>query len=273
MSRLRPHAGRDVALRAPGPVRSIADASPTTIAALLIAVAWLGAVLLEVTGHAAALHHHALIEGEPGETVPPLWLSIPIFLVAWQLMIGAMMLPASVRAVGVLAGSRLVSRPAAALAGFLAAYSIVWTAFGLAAFVADIGLHHLVDATPALADRPWLIQAATIALAGTWQLVPVRRRALEACRHPGARMVERSGDAATGFRIGLAHALDCLVCSWALMLLMFAAGFANLAWMVVLAVVMAYEALGRHGTSFGKAVAAGLLGLATVAASGVVLGF
>ena len=77
---------------------------------------------------------------------------------------------------------------------------------------------------------------------------------------------------ATGFRVGLAHAADCLVCSWALMLLMFAAGVANLAWMAVLAVVMAYEALGRHGARFGLAVALTLLALAGLAGAGFGLG-
>ena len=246
---------------------------------LLIAGAWLAAVLLQVTGHAAALHHHALIEGEDGAAPPPLWLAIPLFLAAWQLMIAGMMLPASFRAVGVVARSRLVSRPAAALTGFLGAYSLAWTAFGLLAFVGDIGLHHLVDATPSLAERPWLIQAASLALAGGYQLLPLRRRALEACRHPRPTSAGRSlaTDAGValglGFRIGLAHALDCLVCSWALMLLMFAAGFANLAWMAILAGVMAYEAVGRQGARFGNVVGLVLLGAAMVAASGVVLGF
>lgn len=76
-----------------------------------------------------------------------------------------------------------------------------------------------------------------------------------------------------GFGIGLAHAADCLVCSWALMLLMFAAGFANLAWMAILGLLMAYEALGRHGTRFGIVVGVVLLAFAGVAASGVILGF
>ena len=57
---------------------------------ILIAAAWLLAVLLQVTGHAAALHHHALIE--PG--APPLWIGIPAFLGAWQVMVVGMMLPA-----------------------------------------------------------------------------------------------------------------------------------------------------------------------------------
>lgn len=240
---------------------------------LLIAGAWLAAVLLQITGHAAALHHHALIEGDGGQPAPPLWLAIPAFLLAWQLMIAAMMLPASVRAIGVVGGSRLATRPAAAVAGFLVAYSVAWTGFGLAAFIGDIGLHHLVAATPWLADRPWVIQAAALALAGAYQLLPVRRRALQACRHPRVGRLGHTGDARLGFGIGLAHAADCLVCSWALMLLMFAAGFANLAWMAILAAVMAYEALGPRGARFGMLVGVVLLVLAGVAASGVVLGF
>ena len=248
--------------------------SAIELAGLLIAGAWLGAVLLQVTGHAAALHHHALIEGEDGQPPPALWLAIPAFLLAWQLMIAAMMLPGSLRAVRVVGASRLVGRPVTALAGFLGAYSLAWTAFGLVAFVGDIGLHHLVDAWPWLAERPWLIQAASLALAGAYQLAPVRRRALKACRHPrpGAT-ANLAGDARVGFGIGVAHARDCVVASWALMLLMFAAGFANLAWMAILAVVMAYEALGRHGARFGTLVGLGLLALALVASSGVVLGF
>ncbi|HJW21283.1 MAG TPA: DUF2182 domain-containing protein [Candidatus Limnocylindrales bacterium] len=273
------------------PIARAAAASPAAgpaatprVAALwavvaLIAGAWLAAVLLEVTGHAAALHHHALIEGEDGTAAPPLWLAIPLFLAAWQLMIAGMMLPASLRAVGVLARSRLVSRPAAALTGFLGAYSLAWTAFGLLAFIGDVGLHRLVDATPWLAARPWLIEATALALAGGYQLLPLRRRALEACRHPRATSAalvlanDPRVDLGVGFRIGLAHALDCLVCSWALMLLMFAAGVANLAWMAVLAGVMAYEALGRHGARFGIVVGLALLGAAVVAAPGVIVGF
>jgi predicted metal-binding membrane protein len=251
-------------------------------AVLLIAgAAWLISLALEVTGRAGALHHHALIE--PG--APPLWVAVPLFLVAWQVMVGAMMLPASTRAVGVVTGSRFVARPGRALAGFLLAYALVWSAFGVAAFVGDMGLHALVHASPWLAARPWLIQAFVLALAGAWQLVPLRRRALEACRHPARRVGLAIGgnpadsgrvasrDFSAALRSGLAHGLDCLVASWAVMLLMFAAGVANLAWMAVLAAAMAYEALGRHGARFGIVLGFVLLDLAAIAATGVVLGF
>ena len=59
----------------------------------------------------------------------------------------------------------------------------------------------------------------------------------------------RTTGGATGaaFRLGRDHGVFCLGCCWALMLVMFAAGLANLAWMAGLAAVMAYEKIGRHG--------------------------
>src|SRR4029078_1005370 len=149
----------------------------------LIGVAWLVALLLQLSGNAAALHHHALIDGVGGRAAPPPWLGIPACLVAWQLMIAPMMLPASVRAIDGVA-ARLGVQPAAAIAGFLVAYFLAWTGFGLAAFAGDIGLHSLVHASPWLAAHPRLLPAGSLALAGGYQLLPVRRRALEACRHP-----------------------------------------------------------------------------------------
>ena len=67
--------------------------------------------------------------------------------------------------------------------------------------------------------------------------------------------------------MGLRHALDCLGSSGALMLVMFAAGFANLWWMAILAVVMAYEATGRHGRTVASLAGGGLLFLAVVVVS------
>src|SRR5262245_65436737 len=55
-----------------------------------IAVAWVLAVVAEATGDGAKLHHDALIHG-----TLPTWAALSLFLVAWQAMIAAMMLPSS----------------------------------------------------------------------------------------------------------------------------------------------------------------------------------
>ena len=224
-----------------------------------VAGAWLLAVAAQLTGNAALLHHHSLIEDGP-----PLWLATPIFLVAWQVMIGAMMLPASlpaIRSFSWAAGG--APRPRRDLAAFLASYAAVWTTIGLLAFMGDVVLHHIVDATPWLAARPWLIEASVVAFAGVYQLTPMKRLTLAACRHPLAS-VPGSSRGRGAFQLGLDHGITCVGSSGALMLLMFAEGFANLWWMVALTAVMVYEATGRHGQRGAQVIGVGLLVLAGI---------
>jgi predicted metal-binding membrane protein len=141
----------------------------------------------------------------------------------------------------------------------VATFVVVWLAFGLVAFAGDVVFQRLVDATPWLAARPWLIETGILVVAGAYQLAPLKRRCLAACRHSPdvASVVPITTPGAA--RLGLHHGLACLGSSWALMLLMFVEGFASLPWVVALTAVMTYEAAGRHGRSAASAVGAVLL--------------
>jgi len=215
----------------------------------LVAGAWSILLLSDATGIAPLLHHHALIS--PGG--PPLPVAAVVFLGGWLVMIGGMMLPASTPAILVAGTGRL--------ALFLVAYVAVWLAFGLAAFIADVGVHTLVHATPVLLEHPWVIGAVTLIGAGLFQLTRTKHHALDACRHPlGA------AHAVDGFDAGRLHAVDCLRSSWALMLVMFGVGFAGLGWMLILTGVMTYEAIGRHGHRVASAFGIVLLLLAGISA-------
>jgi predicted metal-binding membrane protein len=258
-------------LQGPGDaVSGVTNSRWLTVVAAVIGGAWLIALLAQLIGNVGALHHHALIEGGP-----PLWVALPLFLVAWQVMIAAMMLPASLPALRVFArSSARLGRPVLAVAAFLAAYAAIWTVFGFAAFLGDVALHGLVHATPWLDARPWLIEASVLILAGAYQFVPLKRRGLAACRHPAGQLRSGAGIEPSAAWLGFRHAVDCVACSWALMLLMFAAGFANLWWMTALAAVMAYETVGRHGQRAASVVGILLLGLAgLVVLTGRVPGF
>jgi predicted metal-binding membrane protein len=216
----------------------------------LIAVAWLAILVAQETGTAALLHHHALIENGP-----PLSIAIPLFAFGWLVMVVAMMLPASMPTVRVVESAVAgLERPARAMVGFLLGFGLVWLAFGLQAFAGDWVLHHVVDATPWLAARPYLIDAGVLAIAGGYQFMPSKRRALAACRHPVDRAWSVGARSDGIVRFGLRHGLDCLASSWALMLLMFAEGFGSIWWMAALTGVMVYEATGRHGQRVARAV-------------------
>jgi predicted metal-binding membrane protein len=231
---------------------------------ILVAGCWAILVVAELTGASAAIHHHALIEGGV-----PLTAAVPTFLVGWLLMAAAMMLPASLRAIQLAEASSLASSPRRARSSFLASFAVVWTAFGLAAFLGDVGLHHVVDTTPWIAERPWLIEAGILALAGVYQLVPFKR-SLAVCRHP----VESAVTATIGTIGGLdfRHGLACLGSSWALMLLMFAEGFASIGWMVALTALMVYEVTGRHGQRAASIAGVALILAALATVSGVSVG-
>jgi predicted metal-binding membrane protein len=209
-----------------------------------IACAWLLVVLAQVTGQAENLHHGALIEGGLSLVV-----ALGLFLLAWQVMIAAMMLPSSLPLFRLFATvSAGAPYPRATFAAFLAGYAMVWTGFGALAFLADIAIHHSVDASPWLSAHSWLIGAGVLALAGLFQFTPLKDRCLSKCRHPGAYLLPRyRRGIGSAFALGGGHGLFCLGCCWALMLVMFATGVANLIWMGALTALMVYEKTGSAG--------------------------
>jgi predicted metal-binding membrane protein len=236
----------------------------TTVAALAgaIALAWILCLAAELSGTAAQFHHHALYESGR-----PFWLSALIILSAWQVMTAAMMLPSSLGFIRMYAAAaRNAPDFSRALALFLAAYFAVWTGFALIAFGGDMQLHRWVDAWPWLEKHSNLIAVLTLAVAAAYQLTPLKDACPRACRHPGVYLTRhyRRG-ALNGLRIGFGHATFCLGCCWALMLVMFAAGVAHLAWMGALALIMLVEKGVPHGERIVVPVGATLGLLAAIA--------
>ena len=181
-------------------------------------------------------------------------------------MTAAMMLPSSLPLIRYfVAASQDAPGRATALVLFLLAYFGVWTAFALLAFTGDMVLHRIVDAWPALDAHPQII-AGTLALAAIYQLTPLKDACLHACRHPGAYLMRhyRRG-AIGGWRLGLGHALFCVGCCWALMLVMFAVGVAHLAWMGALALIMFVEKTMPWGGRLVRPIGAMIAVLALIA--------
>jgi len=238
--------------------------SVSTVGILLavILAAWALCAWAELSGVAAQFHHHALYES--GQ---PFWSAALLMIGAWQVMTAAMMLPSSLGFIRMYAATaRNAPDFPMALGLFLAAYFAVWTSFALAAFAGDMQLHRLVDAWPWLAAHSQIILAGTLGFAAVYQLTPLKDACLRACRHPGMYLTRHyQRGAVNGLRIGLGHAMFCLGCCWALMLVMFAAGIAHLAWMGVLAVVMLVEKGMPGGDRVVVPVGAGLAILAVVA--------
>lgn len=189
-----------------------------------VAASWLLLVAAEVTG-SGLLDHDALFEsGRVGAA------ELGLFFVGWQLMVVAMMLPASFPAI------RAVGPRPLGTGAFLAGFGVVWTVFAWAALSIDSVVHRAVERLPWLEARPGLLAAGLLVLVGLWQFTPQMSRCLAACRSwapVSGQGVSPRDRAADGVRYGQL----CLACDAGLMLVMFAVG-GSAAWMAVLALAM-----------------------------------
>jgi predicted metal-binding membrane protein len=178
-------------------------------------------------------------------------------------MIVAMMLPSSVPLVMTFAVLvRRRRRPGLLVALLLIGYLLVWGAFGVAAWVADRGVHAAVDALPWLAEHPQLIIATTLAAAGLWQFSPLRDRCLDECRSPLGFVMNRwrgTSERREAVAMGIAHGAFCVGCCWSLMLVMFGVGLGSLSAMLALGAVTAIEKNTPAGRRISRPLGAALV--------------
>ena len=210
---------------------------PLSIPAAIVA-AWAVAMVAQLSGKAAALHHDALVHSHL-----PTWVALLLFLVAWQVMIAAMMLPSSLPMLRLFSQASVAQpRRRTVMAVFVGSYVVLWSAFGAVAFLGDVRLHHLVDATPWLESQPWLIAGSILALAGVFQFTPLKHNCLTHCRAPLEFITTRWREGWDGaLTMGLEHGLFCTGCCWALMALLFVLGMMNLLWIAFLTMLVGLE--------------------------------
>ena len=183
-----------------------------------------------------------------------------------------MMLPSSLPLVRLFATVSSNHRGAGvAMSAFLTGYAVVWSVFGALAFLGDALTHDTVDATPWLATHPAVIGGGVLALAGAFQFSSLKDRCLKECRHPAGFLLPRyQRGTRAAFRLGRQHGLFCLGCCWALMLVGFAAGVANLWWMAALTALMVFEKTGREGQRGVRPIGLGLIALGILMLAGPV---
>ena len=188
--------------------------------------------------------------------------SVGWYLGIWVTMMAAMMLPSATPMVMLFSkvSEQSSRRPGVATALFVTGYLIAWTAYGLAAF----GLFRLVrELDPAFLawDRAGAeITAAAIALAGIYQLTPLKRTCLQRCRTPLSFVMHHwHGGTGGAVRMGIVHGAWCVGCCWALMVLLFAVGVMSITWMVVVAAIVFAEKVLPIGEQVAKVFAVALI--------------
>jgi predicted metal-binding membrane protein len=191
----------------------------------------------------------------------------------WAVMMTAMMLPSASPLVLLYAGALRangdpqVARKTYAMA---AGYVVVWVLFSVAATVLQRVLASALVLTAMMEPETPGATAVLLAVAGLYQLTPLKRACLRVCRSPLAYLLQHWGDSGTlaAFRLGAGHGLYCLGCCWALMLLLFAGGVMNLLVIVALTLWVLAEKFVPFGDAMAKASGAVLLALAAWMAFG-----
>ena len=178
--------------------------------------------------------------------------------IMWLLMMIAMMLPSAAPMIllyGKLArGARAQGAALASTTIFALVYLATWAAFSLVAAVAQwllIRTGFVSEMT--LAFGNWRIGGALMIAAGLYQLTPLKRACLEACRSPLSFLMRLWRPSWIGAaRIGLAHGLYCLGCCALLMALLFVFGVMNLAWVAALSLFVLIEKALPFGSRIGR---------------------
>jgi len=171
----------------------------------------------------------------------PWIVALLVFLLCWQNMTIAMMLPSSLSRLLTLYESPGCGFRAQAV--FIVGYAMVWTGFALLAFLGDTLVHQVIRHWWWLSQHSQLIGTLTLTLAGVCQWSSLKRRCLQCCIaltsvQTCASLQEASS---SHWRQGLRYGTWCLGSSWALMLVMFGVGMRSLLVMALFSIVMFLE--------------------------------
>ena len=237
-----------------------ADRTALVATVLVAAAAWGALVAWDASPWSRYLDHDGLDAASLGPAP-----TIAVFVGGWALMLSATMLPTTRPLVGLF--SRVVARRddgRRLVAVLLAGYLAVWVVVGLLAYAGDVVLHALID------GEAWGVSAGVLAVAGAYQLSPLKESCLTQCRSPRLQIMggwHGRHPVAEAFTLGAEHGRTCVGCCWALMLVMFGIGAGSLGWMLALASVMTVEKTWRRGAMLRVPIGAVLLGAS--AATGV----
>ena len=228
---------------------------------LLTGVLW-SAIWLTHSGHAAGSNLSA--------AASPSLATAGASALLWMVMMAAMMTPAALPWLSVLAATpRSGVEPAGPYLGaapLLLGYLTVWGLFSMLAAASQLFLLQLALLEPHTLRLNGRAAGGVLLLAGLWEISPIKEACLRRCRSPfGALLANWAQGPASGYRIGFRHGLTCLGCCWALMALAFVVGVVSLGWMAVLTAIVCAEKVMPRGHLLPR-----LLGVA-LASAGVAM--
>ncbi len=196
------------------------------------------------------------------------------FLGVWVVMMAAMMFPSVAPTVALY--SRLTRRRSPLLPFlFVTGYLAVWGAAGLLAFGLATAGRPVLGAAFAWDVAGRWVAGGTLVVAAAYELTPLKDVCLGKCRSPLGFLLGSWRDGRPGaLSMGARHGAWCAGCCWALMASLFALGVMSIAWMAVVAGLIAFEKTipWRRVAVYGTAAALLALGVLVLAAPSAIPG-
>jgi predicted metal-binding membrane protein len=196
------------------------------------------------------------------------------FLGVWAVMMAAMMFPSVAPTVALYA--RLArERARAAPLVFTAGYLVTWTVAGLVAYGLFVAGRDALGGELTWDGAGRWLAGATLIAAALYELTPAKDACLGKCRSPLGFLLGSWRDGLHGaFQMGARHGAWCVGCCWGLMASLFALGVMSLAWMALVAALIALEKVLPWGRAvrWGTAALLLVLGIALIAAPDAVPG-
>lgn len=235
----------------------------STLAGVIFAISGAAAISLYWSG--SLLSHGFSSSAQSGH-----WLGELLFLIDWQLMCTAMMLPTAMPLLAAM--QRTVSRKPnpATLVGICAiGFLGVWLLAGVVVRAAEHLLSYEEGLSGWLPGHPQELAGGLLALAGIYLLTPIAQKCVSACRSPIGFIARHwTGRPDVGkqvARIGASYGWSCFGCCWPLMVVMCFVGMSNPLWMLVLTLVMVLQKQSSYGqkltTVLGVLLLIGAVGL------------
>jgi predicted metal-binding membrane protein/nitrogen-specific signal transduction histidine kinase len=171
-------------------------------------------------------------------------MSASLFLAFWVIMMIAMMFPTAAPMIltfhKVQAGQHKRGDAFVSTWVFVAAYLLVWTLAGVAAYPSALAAEAIAARAALSPANVARIGGVVLAAAGIYQLTPFKELCLSKCRTPVTFITTSWRDGAEGaLRMGLLYGVYCLGCCWLLfVIILFPLGIMNVGAMVAVTLII-----------------------------------
>jgi predicted metal-binding membrane protein len=190
------------------------------------------------------------------------------FLGVWVVMMAAMMFPSAAPTIALYSRMTRQRSPRWPLL-FAAGYLLTWAGAGVLAFAVGAVVTRLSGDVLAWERAGRWVAGVTLLAAAVYELTPLKDVCLGKCRSPLGFLLGSWRDGSWGaLRMGAKNGAWCVGCCWALMASLFALGVMSVAWMAVVAGVIAVEKTvpWRRAATYGTAALLLALGVLLLAA-------